>query len=41
MSKVNFHTKIVKMAIKSSLNGDKQGYLDEAIQVQSKKVCLP
>ena len=29
------------MTIKSSLNGGKQCYLDEPIQVQSKKVCLP
>ena len=32
---------LVNMTIKSSLNGCKQCYLVEAIQLQSKKVCLP
>ena len=41
MPKVIFLNKIIKMAIKSSLNGGKQCYSDEAFQVQSKRVCLP
>ena len=41
MPKVIFLSKIIKMTIKSSLNVGKQCYLDESIQIQSKKVCLP